>query len=196
MRNARRPDNHEAGRSGPSRVVLLLRGVNVGGHKKVAMADLRAMLERLGHTNVRTLLNSGNAVFDVAQVPVPATLRASVEAAIEQTFGFGARSFVLTASDLDAVVAENTLAASSHNPSRLMVAYFASPEDREKVVPLARQTWGEEGLAVGSRAAYVWCARSVLESELFDAVARALNTGMTTRNWATTLKLQALCRVG
>lgn len=160
------------------------------------MADLRAVLEGLGYTNVRTLLNSGNAVFDVAHATVPTKLTTAIEAAIEQAFGFGARSFVLTTSDLEDVVTENTLATSSDNPSRLMVAYFASPADREKVLPLARQKWGEEGLEIGSRAAYVWCPRSVLDSEVFNAVARALNTGMTTRNWATTLKLHALCRVG
>jgi len=179
-----------------ARFVLLLRGVNVGGHKKVPMADLRAMLERLGYTHVRTLLNSGNAVFDTRPGTNPAALAAGIEAAIVDTFGFGARTFVLRAPDLDTVVSENPLVTSTSNPSRLMVAFFASPADREKVVPLVPRPWGEEALGVGSKAAYVWCPRNVLDSQAFDAVARVLGTGTTTRNWATTLKLQALCRVG
>jgi uncharacterized protein (DUF1697 family) len=184
-------------RTGAStRHVLLLRGVNVGGNKRVPMAELKTMLTGLGHGNVRTLLNSGNAVFDVAR-PTPAgKLASTIASAIEDTFGFSSRSFVLTAADLGVVVAENTLAATTDNPSRLMVAYFATAADREKVAPLARQSWGAEALVIGSKAAYVWCPRSVLDSEVFEVVGRALGSGVTTRNWATTLKLEALCREG
>jgi uncharacterized protein (DUF1697 family) len=180
----------------PSRHVLLLRGVNVGSNKRVPMADLRTMLTGLGYRNARTILNSGNAVFDVPRATAAQKLALTIEKAIEETFGFTSRSFVLTAADLDAVVGENTLAAATDNPSRLMVAYFASAADRERVAPLARQSWDPEGLVVGSKAAYVWCPRSVLDSDVFEAVARALRTDVTTRNWATTLKLQALCREG
>lgn len=178
------------------RHVLLLRGVNVGGHKKVPMAELRRMLDAIGHTNVRTLLNSGNAVFDVARATPVAKLTSTIASAIETTFGFSARPFVLTASDLDEAVTENTLASACDNPSRLMVAYFGAAADRDTVAPLARQRWGDEALAVGSHAAYVWCPHSILESPAFEAVGRALGTSCTTRNWATTLKIQAICREG
>lgn len=179
-----------------TRHVLLLRGVNVGGHKKVPMADLRRMLEAMGHTNVRTLLNSGNAVFDVGRASTRATLERDIESAITDTFGFSARPFVLTAADLEIVVRENPLAEATDNPSRLMVAYVAIPADRERLLPLVRQSWDPEAIAVGEKAAYVWCPRSVIDSGAFEAVTRVLKTGVTTRNWATTLKLQALCREG
>lgn len=160
------------------------------------MAELASMLAGLGYREIRTLLNSGNAVFDVARITPAEKLVSTIEAAIARTFGFTSKSFVLTAADLDVVVSENTLAETSDNPSRLMVAYFASAADREKVVPLARQAWEPERLVVGSKAAYVWCPRSVLDSDVFEAVGRALKADVTTRNWATTLKLQALCREG
>jgi uncharacterized protein (DUF1697 family) len=178
------------------RYVLLLRGVNVGGHKKVPMADLKVMLAGLGFANVRTLLNSGNAVFDAPRPSPPERLASTIESAIERTFGFSSRSFVLTSEELDTVVTENTLAGGCDNPSRLMVAYYGSAADRGRVEPLTRQSWSPEALEVGSKAVYVWCPAGVLESELFDAVARSLKSGVTTRNWATTSKLQALCREG
>lgn len=178
------------------RYVLLLRGINVGGHKRVPMADLKVMLAGLGYANVRTLLNSGNAVFDTPRTTQPERLASTIESAIERTFGFSSRSFVLTSEELDTVVAENTLAVVCDNPSRLMVAYYGSAADREKVAPLTRQSWSPEALEVGSKAAYVWCPAGILESELFDAVGRSLKSGVTTRNWATTSKLQALCREG
>lgn len=178
------------------RHVLLLRGVNVGGHKKVPMADLKVMLADLGYANVRTLLNSGNAVFDAPRASSPQTLASTIEAAIERKFGFASRSFVLTAAELDTVVSENFLATACDNPSRLMVAYFGSPEDRGTVSELERQSWSPEAMVVGSKAVYAWCPAGVLESPLFDAVWRCLKGGVTTRNWATTSKLQALCREG
>ena len=175
------------------RYALLLRGVNVGGHKRVPMADLRQLLEGLGYARVRTLLNSGNAVFDTARAMPATRLAAVIDSAIEARFGFTARAFVLTASDVDLVVAENTL-PTPDNPSRSMVAFLAAAADREKLLPLTRQSWNVEAIVVGSRAVYVSCPAGILESPLFDAVGRALGAAVTTRNWATTLKLQALCR--
>jgi uncharacterized protein (DUF1697 family) len=176
------------------RHVLLLRGVNVGPHKRVPMAELRRMLEGMGYTNVRTLLNSGNAVFDVPRSVAVSRLTSTIGAAIEKTFGFSARPFVLTSSKLDEVIAQNTLAESTNNASRLVIAYFGAASDQAKVEALARRDWGAEALAIGTHAAYVWCPNSILESPAFDAVARVLGDSCTTRNWATTLKLQASCR--
>ncbi len=177
-----------------SRKVLLLRGVNVGGHKRVPMADLRRMLERIGHTNVRTLLNSGNAVFDARPSSSPAQLASAIETAIEATFGFTSRSFVLTAASLDVVVRENPLVDRVDNASRLLVSFLASPADRKQLAPLAAREWGTDAFAVGSRAAYLWCPAGMLESPLPEAVGRAVGNEVTTRNWATVLKLQAACR--
>lgn len=178
-----------------SRHVLLLRGVNVGGNKRVPMADLRGMLERMGHTNVRTLLNSGNAVFDAQETTTPARLTSAIEAAIESTFGFASRSFVLTAASLDIVIRENALADRADNPSRLLVTFLASPADVTTLAPLEAREWGRDALAVGSRAAYLWCPDGMLESPLPEAVGRVVKHDVTTRNWATVLKLQAACRV-
>jgi len=178
------------------RHVLLLRGVNVGGHKRVPMSDLRRLLERLGYTKVRTLLNSGNAVFDVPRPSNPAQLASAIEAAIEATFGFASRSFVLTAAALDVVVVENALAGRADNPSRLLVAFLASSADRKGLAPLEAREWGTDAIAVGSRAAYLWCPAGMLESPLPEAVGRAVRAEVTTRNWATVLRLQAACREG
>jgi uncharacterized protein (DUF1697 family) len=175
------------------RHVLLLRGVNVGGHKRVPMSDLRQLLGRMGHTKVRTLLNSGNAVFDAPESSSPAQLASTIEAAIETTFGFTSRSFVLTSAALDVIVRENELAGRVDNPSRLLVAFLASPANRKDLAPLAAREWGADALAVGSRAAYLWCPAGMLESPLPDAVGRAVRGEVTTRNWATVLKLQAAC---
>jgi uncharacterized protein (DUF1697 family) len=169
----------------------LIRGINVGRAKRVAMADLRALVEGLGYGDVRTLLNSGNVVFTVpASAPKgPAT---RIEKAMTSRLGISARVTVLTASELAAVVADNPLGGIADNPSRLLVTVLTDPADRKRLLPLARQDWAPDALAVGARVAYLWCPKSMLESPLFDAVSRLLGDAATTRNWATITKLHAL----
>ena len=177
------------------RHVALLRGINVGRAKRVAMADLRALVEGLGYRDVRTLLNSGNVVFTV-----PASSRKGparrIENAMTERLGVTARVTVLSAEELAAVVAENPLGRIADDPSRLLVTVLTDPADRKGLFPLARQAWSPEALGVGTRAAYVWCPKSMIESPLFAAVTRLLGDRATTRNWATITKLHALAGGG
>ena len=172
-------------------LVGLIRGINVGTANRVSMADLRALLESLGYANARTLLNSGNVVFsdDGARKGKPA---ARIEAGMASKLGVETRVVVLSGADLALIVRENTLEATADNPSRLQVVVTAEPADVKRLAPLQRQSWGDEALAVGSRAAYLWCPRGVTASALFKAVGRALGDSVTARNWATVRKLHAM----
>jgi uncharacterized protein (DUF1697 family) len=173
------------------RLVALLRGINVGKAKRIAMADLRALAESLGHGDVRTLLNSGNLVFTV-RAGAPARVARAIEAALTERHGMSARVTVLTAAELSKVVRENPLLEVATDKARLFVAFPGDPADLARLAPLTKQPWKPEALAVGSRAAYLWCPQGALESPLTTAVARIFKDGATTRNWATTLKLDAL----
>jgi uncharacterized protein (DUF1697 family) len=170
--------------------IALLRGVNVGRAKRLAMADLRKLVEGLGHTNVRTLLNSGNVVFDAHRVNV-SKIAQSVEAAITDKFKFAAPVVVLTAADLAGIILENPLHAAATDPSKHLVAFVSSTTSLAKAKPLLAKSWTPEALAIGKRAAYVWCANGIIESKLLQAFGRATGGVATTRNWATVLKLQA-----
>ncbi len=102
--------------------IALLRGINVGRAKRIAMADLRAVVAELGHTNVRTLLNSGNVVFDSARRGIP-TIAASIRDAIAEKTGVTCEVVVVSAADLDVIVSENSLGPVVTNPSRYLVAF-------------------------------------------------------------------------
>lgn len=173
------------------RHVALIRGINVGRAKRVQMADLRELVGDLGFGDVRTLLNSGNVIFTV-----PASLRTDparrIEQAITARLGFSARVTVLTAAELAAVVAENPLGEVVTDPSRLLVTVLTNPADRRRLLPLVRQDWTPDVLAVGARVAYLWCPKGMIESRLAEAVSRLLADAATTRNWATVTKLRAL----
>lgn len=172
------------------RYVALIRGINVGTAKRVAMADLRALVAGFGYTEVRTLLNSGNVTFTSRATPKAAADR--LQKAMAADLGVTARVIVLTAAEVSRIVQENPLSDVADNPSRLMLSILASPADRGRLTPLLTQKWGRETLALGSRVAYIWCPDGILESKLSVAVSKALGEAVTTRNWATTLKIHAL----
>jgi len=174
--------------------VALLRGVNVGKAKRVAMADLRALVTAAGYGEARTLLNSGNVVFTGAS-HATSDVAARLEKAIEAHAGFHTHVVVLDSAELAVVVRENSL-TQADIASRLMVAFVQDRQRLTQVRTLVSQDWGDEAIVVGSQAAYVWAPHSVLESPAYEAVAARLGTAMTARNWSTVQKLHALVTAG
>jgi uncharacterized protein (DUF1697 family) len=174
-----------------ARYVALLRGINVGKAKRIAMADLRDLLEGLGHTEVRTLLNSGNAVFTVARAG-GRDLGATIEHAIREGLGVSSRVTILSAAELAEIIAGNPLLKVADNPSRLLICVLTDPSTRSRLVPLTRETWHPEAFGLGKRASYLWCPRGIIESRVAKAVDKAMGDGVTARNLTTMLKLHAL----
>ena len=170
--------------------VALLRGINVGKAKRVAMADLRAPVEGLGYTGVRTLLNSGNVVFTAPKADANAAAR--IEAALAKETGVSARVTVLTARELAEVVAENTLAEVATDPTRLFATVLMDKSDRAKLEPLEKEHWAPEMLTIGTHAVYQWCPDGLLAGRLPEAVGKVLGDAATTRNWSTITKLHAI----
>ena len=175
--------------------LALLRGINVGKAKRVAMVDLRAIVADLGCREVRTLLNSGNIVF-TAPRNAHKDLDGRIERAIATRLGVFARVTVLTAAELAAIVRDNPLLEIADNPSRLLVAILAKPADRSRLEPLAGEAWAPEAMALGARVSYLWCPDGILDSRVGKAVGRLLGDAVTTRNWTTILKLHDLAGGG
>ncbi len=170
--------------------IALIRGINVGRGKRISMAELRQLHIRLGHQNVRTLLNSGNVLFDCDR-PNAAQLSLAVQNAIVETFGFGAGVVVLTAKSFAAIVHENPLLKIAVDPARHLVAFAGQPRLLAPLRPLMKQPWAPDVLAIGSRAAYLWCQEGLIASKLCRTFGRHAGETVTTRNWATVLKLLA-----
>ncbi len=173
------------------RYVALFRGINVGKAKRIAMADLRALLGKLGYTDVATLLNSGNAVF-TGPAAAPAKQAAKIREAVAKKLGVDASVLVKSAEDIAAVVAGNALNKIANDGSRLLVALTDGDDVLASVTKLARQDFGAERIHVGSHAAYLWCANGILESKAIEPLLKGLGASGTTRNWNTVTKLHAL----
>lgn len=173
------------------RRVALLRGINVGKAKRIAMADLRTVVEELGHEDVRTVLNSGNVVFSVGRKAGAAAVDTKIARSVEEKLGVTSRVTVLTAEEVTRVLAENTLRGTATDPSCLLVVVLARASFRSRLLPLLEARWTRERIALGTRAAYLWCPDGVLKSPLAAAVAKILGDDGTARNLTTMDKIRA-----
>jgi uncharacterized protein (DUF1697 family) len=155
------------------RYVALFRGINVGKAKRIAMADLRRLLEKLGYRDVKTLLNSGNA-------------------AVAKQLGVDARVIVKSAQDVGGLIADNKFEKLASDHSRLLVAVTDEDSTLAGLKALAAKDWGREKVHVGKHGALIWCANGILESQALTAVLKGLEGAGTTRNWATLNKIHVL----
>ncbi len=175
------------------RFVALLRGVNVGGAKRVPMAEWRALLGTLGCTEVQTLLNSGNAVF-TSRIRSTATLAQRIRESLQQGLKVDVPVIVKSADEFAAIEAGNVLADETLDPSRLLVAFATSSKDLEAVAGLSELVRPPEKLCLGAHALYLWCPDGVLQSSAAEALLGKRGQALTTRNWGTVTKIGALLR--
>lgn len=173
------------------RYVALFRGINVGKAKRIAMADLRTLLGKLGYEDARTLLNSGNAVFSADSQPAD-RIAARIRAQVAKKLGVDALVIVKSAAEVTGILAGNALAKVATDGSRLLVAMAQDSKAIAALKKIARQEWGDEQVHVGKHAAYLWCANGILESKAAVALLSDLEGIGTTRNWSTLNKIHAL----
>jgi uncharacterized protein (DUF1697 family) len=176
-----------------SACIALIRGINVGKANRIAMADLKGLIADLGHTGVRTLLNSGNVVFQTKR-PNVAKISSGIQTAITKHCGFSVPVMVVTAEDLDLIIGENPLLRVAKDPARHLVAFVGDSKHLDPLRPLLTETWTPDALALTQRAAYLWCSAGLIESKLSQVFARKAGATITMRNWATVLKLQSVAR--
>ena len=156
--------------------IALIRGINVGGHKKVAMADVKRICESLGYTNVRTLLNSGNVIFE-AKKPDAAKLEAAI----------GAKVILRTPEDLAEAVANNPFDTS--DPGHLVVMFLDGKPERGIDWPSPEQAH------LAGRHLFLYYPDGQGRSKLTNAlIEKTLKVAGTARNWNTVTKLVALTR--
>ena len=175
-----------------ARFVALLRGINVGGNKMVPMARLKALLERLGYTDVVTLLQSGNVVFG-SRVRRTAQLEQSLEAAIEEEFGFQVSVLVRTHAELAAVVAANPLPGAEKTPSQFLVTFLSGVPEPARLAELDAEAYRPDEFRAVGREIYARFPQGIGRSKLAVALGKArLGVTSTARNWSTVTKLVAL----
>ncbi|MER7948116.1 DUF1697 domain-containing protein [Streptomyces sp. NPDC096079] len=175
----------------------LLRGINVSGHRKVPMAELRTLLEGLGHTDVRTYLQSGNAVFTTGSGVGEEELRTALEAAVDDHFGFPVDCLVRDGDYLSAVAEACPFPAAGLQGKQLHAIYYSEPADPGRFASIDRAAHLPEEYALGDRVLYLYTPEGLGKSKLGEAVSRpSVVKGLvaTARNWNTVVKLVEMTR--
>lgn len=176
--------------------VALLRGINVGGHKMVAMADLRDLLTRLGFADARSLLQSGNLVFR-SEKRTAAQLERFLEAEVEKRLGLRTEFFVRTAPEWAAIVAGNPFREEAErDPGHFLVLFLKHAPDARNVKALQAAITGPELVRAEGRQAYVVYPDGIGRSRLTSTLIEKHMGRGTGRNWNTVLKLAALAKTG
>jgi len=175
------------------RQVVLLRGINVGGHNRVGMAPLRDLLTGLGHEHVRTLLQSGNVVL--TSKATGTELERSLELAIAGELGVEPRIVVRTVDELAAVVQRDPFGDVADQPKLYQVSFLSEPLAPAVARELEAADVAPERVAVHGREIYAWHPGGVQRSPLVKLLAdKRLGVAATARNWNTVTKLLELAR--
>lgn len=175
--------------------IALIRGINVGRNKRVAMADLRALLTDLGYGDVRTLLQSGNAVFSAPGSS--AALATAIEQAMTEQLKVTARVLVRTPTQLAAAIEADPFGPRATDGSKHFLGFLDDTPSQETVAAVpeladdADTAPDEARFAAGHL--YLWCPNGISKSTLWKVNwDKALGTAVTLRNWNTATKLAEL----
>ena len=171
--------------------IAMLRGINLGSRKRVAMADLRGLFEELGAKDVRTYLQSGNVVFRSGKRE--GELGRAVEKAIRTSLGLDVTVVLRTKAQLAKVVAKNPFVRSGTETTALHVTFLAEKPSAGRVRALADPSKGADRFEVAGREVYLECPSGYGKSKLQNAFfEKKLGVAATTRNWRTVTSLAEL----
>jgi uncharacterized protein (DUF1697 family) len=174
-----------------ARQIALLRGINVGSNKRVAMGALRELLAELGYGDVRTYLQSGNVVL--TSPASPERLQHELEEHIARELGLETRVVVRTRDELADVIERDPLAGVADNPKRYQVSFLSAEPDPDVVHELGRIDVAPERFVVSGREIYTWHPDGIQRSKLNTVLSdKRLGVTATARNWNTVTKLLAL----
>jgi uncharacterized protein (DUF1697 family) len=172
-----------------TRYVALLRGVNLAATNRIAMNELRAVVEDLGHEDVRTYVQSGNLVFGGPSSGAK-ELAAEIEEAISDAFGLRSAVIIRTGPELARVVSGNPFSGRGPKPTSTHVMFLEDRPSPGAVARLDHERSSPDEFEVEGQEIYLWFPNGSGRSKLtVDYFEKGLQTRATARNWKTVLKL-------
>jgi uncharacterized protein (DUF1697 family) len=170
--------------------VALLRGINVGRHQRMVMADLRALLVSLGYDDVRTYLQSGNAVFTGPPARA-AEIERRIASQIRADSGLDVMVLVRRSGEFSRVADENPFIARGARPKELHVTFLSEKPPAKRIATLDRDAFHPDDFEFGERVIYLRLPNGVMASRLPDWE-RLLGLTATSRSWGTVTRLRDL----
>jgi uncharacterized protein (DUF1697 family) len=177
-----------------SRIIALLRGINVSGRNQISMPDLRSLGADLGWQSVQSYIQSGNLLFEADAVAT--SLEAELEQAITKRFGLSIPVIVRTAVEWSRYISDNPYPeASATEPNRVMLALAKSSPKADAAGRLSERAGDGERVVQAGDALWIHYGRGAGRSKLAPALLdRLVGSPVTTRNWRTVLKLHELAQ--
>lgn len=168
--------------------ILLLRGINVGGHNRLPMADLHGIMEELGARRVRTYIQSGNAAFEYGE-ELPENFGEQLARRIASSKGFHPKVLALTLDQLEHSVDQNPFPEAEDEPKSLHLYFLASgpPDPDMEAIEDART--GSERYQLDGKVFYLHAPDGIGRSTLATGVERYLGVEATGRNWRSVQKV-------
>ena len=171
--------------------VTLLRGINVGGHKKILMNDLKQLLQELGASNISTYIQSGNLIYEGGEIPAE-EWSSRIEHLIHRRYGFDVPTITLT--DANFIRAFNELPYES-DIEQLHATFLSETPVPDKIQKLEGLSQKKDQFIIIDRVIYLKCAGKYSDSKLTNAAIESkLKVQATTRNWKTITALKAMLR--
>ena len=173
--------------------IAFFRGINVGGKCALPMKELVATLEEIGARNVKTYIQSGNAVFESVEKDL-AQLSKQLSAAIMTRRGFEPYVHILTVDALEQVIKENPFPEAEADPGHLHLGFLASRPKSPNLNKLSGLRKESERFHLTDMAFYLYAPEGVGRSKLAASTERLLGVAMTDRNWRTVCKVMEMAR--
>jgi len=175
--------------------ISLLRGINVGAHKRIKMDQLRASFEKLGLEQVKTYIQSGNVIFKTIKAP-PARLSKQIEDRLLSDFGFPVSVVSRTADEMSKVIEGNPLLKKRGiDHEKLHVMFLSDAPAAPALKNLAALTAAPDQACCLSKTIYLYLPNGTAESSLMKSpLDRVLSVVTTTRNWKTVNALHQMCQ--
>ena len=176
-----------------TRYVALFRGINVGGHNKLPMRELKELLAGLGLQDVATYIQSGNVVFESEEAD-KAVLSERICTAVSQSHGFAPQVLLLMAEEFTQAAAANPYPEAEEEPKTLHLYFLEGvpPEpDMEKLEALKGDT---ENFRLIDKVFYLHAPDGIGRSKLAARVEKALGVAVTARNWRSVSKIMEMAK--
>ena len=174
--------------------VALLRGINVGGHNKLPMAELRELFSEAGCADVRTYIQSGNAVFKATDVERE-ELAGRLSGAIGESKGFEPKIMLLTRDELEVAAEANPFPGATSDPKTLHLWFLAREPSSPDLLALEELRAPNERYLLHRAVFYLHAPGGIGRSKLAERVERKVGVEATVRNWRTVEKLRELASV-
>ncbi len=171
--------------------IALFRGINVGGHNRLPMKELRSLMQDLGYHNVESYIQTGNVVFQTEENNIP-KLSGDITAAVKKNDGFEPYVLVLTLEELKEAIESNPFPEAESNPKSLHLNFLISEPSDPDLESLKNYKKESERFKLIDKVFYLHAPDGIGRSKLAGKTERLVGVSMTGRNWRTVQRIMEM----